>query len=267
MPTRNRKRRQKPKALSSAQYKAVKKIDQQQEWKRAPMRRSTKSKIDGSVVQRIPDPRPFPFPDSPTYPAEDLEENFTLVMAPYQDIPYQATAPVGDNGLSRLDVNVRTGSVIYPQYLHCWMVLMRAHDGVYPYLPDDKYGADVQQFRICVVRWRGETDIAIDNAQNNVGWMIIDDQIHTVAPGEMWSDKPYIKGQIDVLYDRTVTVDFADRVGCVHDLKVQIRKKLVFEKSLPGNNSVGAGNVYIMVRSNLPFNIKEYRTHAFYKEL
>lgn len=225
---RNYKRKRKPKsALTKAQYNEVKRIDVQQEFKRAPMLRLEKWYNDS--IQ-----------------ATDLSSLSAVCQAPYQDIP------LGVGTL--LDQGQRLSSIIYPQVLKSSFTLLRKSGST-----------SIQRFRVVVVRYHGEMDFTVDNSMIN-GWDLAD-FTHNVRPGELWSAKPYVKGQIKVLYDKTYVINDTNKSGVVVNLSVPIKRKMVYETTSTGSSAVGAGNIFIGVTSDRDFNIYGYRTYAFYKDL
>ena len=218
----------KPAALSKAQYQAVKKIDTQQEFKRAPMLRSEKDHTGNiSPVQ--------------------LSSGNAYYQCPYQDIAL---------GTGTLDQNQRLSSVIWPQVLKFNGTLKR------------KTGStDIQRFRVMVLRYTGEMDFAATNSVLNGFDYSSTQWSHICRPGEIWSAKPFIKNQIRVLHDKTYVVNDQNKSGVVVNLTVPIRRKLTFESSSSGSSAVGAGNIVLAVSSDNEFDIADYHTYAFYKDL
>lgn len=244
MPRKYKKRTRKPKVFSKAQYNAVKKIDRQQEWKRAPMLRNEKFYLD--AINEDAD--------------VDIAKAFIAFQAPYQDIPLQLAPTVPDR-------NQRTGAEIYPQFLKCSFILNRKREeDVAPFMHPDTYDSVCQRFRVCVVRYIGEMDYTVNNAANH-GWHLMNtNSDHALTPGELWSGKPLIKNQIQVLWDREYVMSRGDGIGLVVDIKCKINKKLTYETK--NSSNIGAGNIVIIVSSDKNWQMPNgYRTYAFYKEL
>ena len=208
--------------------KTIKRVDTRQEFKRSPMLRVEKSH-SGDIQ------------------ATQITSLFALVQAPWQDIPLQ---------LGTLDLNQRLSSTIYPQVLKFNGLLARK-------TADNK----IQRFRVMVIRYHGESDMVTDNSALNGFESVSDEWAHVCRPGELWSAKPYIKNQIKVLYDKTYTVNDTNKSGVVVNLSVPIKRKLTFESTGSGAATVGAGNVYLMISSDNSWNLSNYKTYGFYKDL
>lgn len=209
--------------------KTIKRVDTRQEFKRAPMLRMVKSHSDNIS-------------------ATQLTSAFAVVQAPYQDLPLQ----VGTN----LDQNQRLSSIIYPQVLKFNGILAR-HTG----------NTNIQRFRVMVVRYKGESDMIVDNSTMNGFESFNDEWSHICRPGELWSTKPYVKDQIKVLFDKTYTVNDTNKSGVVVNITVPIRRRITFETTGQGNNAIGAGQIYLMISSDKNYNLSNYKTFAFYKDL
>ena len=124
-----------------------------------------------------------------------------------------------------------------------------------------------QRFRIMVVRTPGEMDWGVNNSLNQGFDAENNEWNHICRPGELWSTKPYIKNQIKVLYDREYVVNDHNKSGVVVKFSVPIRRKMTFESTSSGNTAVGAGNVAIYISSDRSYNLYNYKTYAFYKDL
>lgn len=239
---RNSKRRYKKKnssrnALTKAQYNAVKKLDTKLEFKRSPMLRAQKN-WDGWIRENAGPPKT----------RNDITKNSSLIQAPFQDIPVQVVSGTA------LDQNQRLGSMIYPQVLKFSGTLLSAVARTQP-----------QRFRISVIRYTGESDMDITNSDLN--GFALGDFVHTCRPGELFSMKPFVKNQIRVLYDKEYVVNDENKNGVVVKLSVPIKRKMTFETTNQGSNAVGAGNIYIMITSDADWNLYNYKTYAFYKDL
>ena len=225
----NKKRKSQSKALTRAQYNAVKRIDTRMEFKRSPTLRVEKSH-NGFV--------------SPT----DVASTVSALQCPYQDL----IVGLG----SSLDQNQRLGAVIYPQALKFTALLTR------------KTGdTDMQRFRIMVVRYLGEMDFSVNNSAYNGFDLQSSQWAHVCRPGEIWSAKPYVKNQIKVLYDKTYLVNDSNKSGCLVKFSIPIKRKLTYEATTAGANAVGAGQIVIMISSDKNYNIQNYNTYAMYKDL
>lgn len=124
------------------------------------------------------------------------------------------------------------------------------------------------RFRVCVVRYIGEMDFNVDNNIAN-GWDPLANQgNHMVFPGEDWLTKPYVKGQVQILYDREFVLQELTSDGVVVSFNIAIKKKLVFESTLGGAAAVGPGNTFIAISSNgTRWNLYDSYTTASYKEI
>lgn len=224
-----RRKRPNRKMNYSNLIKTIKKVDTRQEFKRAPMLRSEFSK-EGTII-------------SP----QILSSN-AAIQCPFQDIPLG----VGVN----LDKNQRFGSEIYPQVLKFNGTLQR------------KTGSsDIQRFRVMVLRYAGEMDFSVLNSSNN-GFELMNDQwAHICKPGQVWSAKPYIKNQVKVMYDKTYVVNDSNKSGVVVNLSVPIKRKLTYETTSSGAAAVGAGQIVLAIASDLDWNLANYYTYGFYKDL
>ncbi len=114
----------------------------------------------------------------------------------------------------------------------------------------------------------GEMDFDVDNNIAN-GWDALSNQgAHMVYPGEDWLNKPYVKGQIQVLYDREFTLQEKTSSGVVVSFNIPIKKKLIFETVRGDASAVGIGNTYIGISSNgTRWNLYDSWTTASYKEI
>lgn len=227
-----KKRKKAPRGSRKMNYnrliKTIKAVDTRQEFKRAPMLRAEKS-ASGDIQ------------------ATQFTSLYSIISAPYQDIPLQ---------IGTLDQNQRLSSVIYPQVLKFNGVLSR------------KTGdTGIQRFRVMVVRYSGESDFIVDNSACNGFESFSDEWSHVCRPGEIWSAKPYVKNQLRVLFDKTYTVNDSNKTGVVVNISVPIRRKITFESTSSGGNAIGAGNIYLMISSDNSYNLSNYRTYAFYKDL
>ena len=224
---KNTKRRKN--VLTKAQYNAVKRIDAQQEFKRAPMLRAEKNHTGNiSPVQ--------------------LSSGNAYYQCPYQDI----ALAVG----TQLDQNQRLSSIIYPQVLKFNCSLKR------------KTGdTQLQRFRVMVIRYMGEMDFAATNSVLNGFDFSSTQWSHICRPGEIWSAKPFVKNQVKVLYDKEYVLNDANKTGVVCKLTVPIKRKMTFETTSSGSSAVGAGNIVLAVSSTNEFDIADYHTYAFYKDL
>lgn len=236
MPRYNNRRYKKKtkRVLTKAQYNAVKKLDTKLEFQRSPMLRAEKS-YSSWVGQNA----------GPPVTRNDFT-GLVLCQAPLQDISLQ----VG----TQLDVNQRLSSVIYPQVLKFSGTLLGMVGRTQP-----------QRFRVMVIRYNGESDITSDNSQYN-GWSV-QNYLHACRPGELWSAKPFVKNQIKVLRDKEYVLNDSNKTGVVCSMSVPIKRKMTFETTSSGTSAVGAGNIYILISSDESFNLFNYRTYAFYKDL
>lgn len=125
-----------------------------------------------------------------------------------------------------------------------------------------------QRFRVVVVRYIGEMDFNVDNAINN-GFEILTEGAHMPRVGQSWEDLPFLRGQIQVLYDKTYTIDKTGlfQEGLRVHFKVPIKKKMVWETNSSGGGAVGAGNVWLGINSDQVFNVSNYITTALYKQM
>lgn len=224
-----RKKRPRRKMNYSSLIKTIKRVDTRMEFKRSPMLRAEKSH-SGNI--------------SPV----QLSSGNAYYQCPFQDV----ALTVG----TQLDKNQRLSSIIYPQVLKFNCILRR------------KNGATtLQRFRVMVFRYVAEMDFTVNNSILN-GWDYSATQwSHICRVGELWSQKPYIKNQIKVLYDKHLTVNDSNKTGCVVDLSVPIKRKMTFENANSGANSVGAGNIVLAIVSDDEFDIASYSTVGFYKDL
>lgn len=208
----------------------IKKVDRSQEFKNSPMIQVYKSY--GSQI-------------SPT----QLTNLYAIIQAPFQDIAFSI-------GGSAPNQNQRLSTTIYPQVIKFNGILERA-----------TAGTAIQRFRIMVIRYHGESDMITDNSALN-GWESFSDEwSHVCRPGEIWSAKPFIKGQIKVLKDKTYVINDTNKSGIAVSISCQIKRKLVFETDTSGANAIGAGNVYLMITSDKSYNLSNYRTYGLYKQL
>ncbi len=187
----------------------------------------------------------------------DLTVNDAAFQAPFQDIPVQLLTPT--TGLP--DMNQRLGTVIYPQYLEVSMTLLRKQLGTLVALMPQRY-------RVMVVRYIGEMDLAIDNQAAATGWDVLNNQSEHVAfPGQAWIDKHFMKGQVQILYDRTYHQKADTTSGVVVKFKAKINKKLTYETERGGAAAVGAGNIYLAVTSDGLWNLTRYHVTAVWKQM
>lgn len=214
--------------------RTIKRVDTRQEFKRSPMLRIEKS-YDSWVGNNgvIPLTR------------QDFSSALCLVQSPFQDMPLQVGA---------LDKNQRLSSVVYPQVLKFSAMLLC-----------DTARTQPQRFRVSVIRYNGESDIATDNSVYH-GWDTTD-FVHACKPGQVWSSKPFVKNQMKVLYDREYVVNDSNKTGVLCKMSLPIKRKLTFETTGSGAAAVGAGNIYILISSDNDYNIYNYNTFAFYKDL
>lgn len=205
------------------------------EFKRAPMLRMEKSE-DSWVgnTGTIPLTR------------SDFSSSLALVQAPFQDL----ALGVGTS----LDKNQRLGSVVYPQVLKFSGMLLC-----------DTARTQPQRFRVSVIRYLGESDMSIDNS--TYSGFDTDTFTHICKPGQLWSTKPYVKGQIKVLWDKEYVVNDSNKTGVLCKISCPIKRRLTFETTSSGTSSVGAGNIYICISSDNDYNLFSYKTYAFYKDL
>lgn len=220
------------KGVSKKLLSVIRKVDQIQEFKRQPLRHIIKSRI-GNVGLGI------------TPPA-------ALFQCPYQDIPLALSA-VKPNELGR------NSATIYPQWMEFdgYMLSMVGTSRTKP-----------QRFRVVVVRYKGEMDFDVNNGNNN-GFDQETQTTHMPRVGASWESLPYVRNQIQVLYDKTFTINLAAtfQLGLRVHFKVNIQKKLTFEEIGSGPSAVGAGNVYIGICSDDLFTVADYVTTATYKEM
>lgn len=125
-----------------------------------------------------------------------------------------------------------------------------------------------QRFRVMVIRYPGEMDFTIDNSFNN-GFELQNQTSHIPKVGQSWEDLPYVRNQIQVLYDRTFTIQetaqMQEGIGC--SVNVNIKKKMTFESTSSGHAAVGAGNVYLAINSDRDFTVNSYILTALYKQV
>ncbi len=125
-----------------------------------------------------------------------------------------------------------------------------------------------QRFRVMVVRYKGEMDFAIDNSINN-GFEILTEALHLPRVGQSWEDMPFVRSQVQVLYDRTYNLSANPLIqnGVAVAIKVPIKKKLTYESTSSGAPGVGAGNVFLAITSDAAFNIMDYYSTCLYKQM
>lgn len=111
-------------------------------------------------------------------------------------------------------------------------------------------------------------DFQVDNSINN-GFDVLTEAAHMPRVGQSWEDMPFTRGQIQVLYDRTYTIQYGALLqdGVRVAIKVPIKKKMTFETISSGAPAVGAGNVWMGITSDQAFNIRDYYTTALYKQM
>lgn len=111
-------------------------------------------------------------------------------------------------------------------------------------------------------------DFTIDNSINN-GFEIKQEPLHMPQVGQSWEDMPFLRDQIQVLYDRTYTIKYGALLqdGLRVAIKVPIKKKLTYESVISGSPGVGAGNVFLAITSDQAFNVRDYFTTALYKQM
>lgn len=121
-------------------------------------------------------------------------------------------------------------------------------------------------FRISVLRWKGESDLATDNSNYN-GFDVVTDLAHSLGPGDDLITKVYMKNQVQVLYDRTFWALDKQKEGVWVDIRVPIKRQMTFESPGTGHGAVGAGNTYLMIRSNDDYSLMDYKSVGIYKSL
>lgn len=125
-----------------------------------------------------------------------------------------------------------------------------------------------QRFRVVVVRYPGEMDFQINNAANN-GFDQETQTAHMPRVGQSWHDMPFMRNQVQILYDRTYTIDktatFQQGVRCAFNVKIQ--KKMTYETTSTGATAVGAGNIFLGIISDDGFTVRDYYLTALYKQL
>lgn len=173
-----------------------------------------------------------------------------LFQTPFQDIPTQLpnTFPNED---------ARSQATLMLQRLQFSGTLTSS-------MPTPEYPA---RFRVVVIRYIGEMDFRVDN-NIATGWDSLSNQgNHMVFPGENWENKPYVRGQIQILFDREYVKQQDVSNGVVVSIDVPIYKKLTYEAVGSGATAVGRGNVFIGISSNSSaWNLFDAWTTGTYKE-
>lgn len=116
--------------------------------------------------------------------------------------------------------------------------------------------------------WRsiGEANLSTTNALN--GWEPKNTEaLHVLPPGKDVKTLAFIKNQQTVLYDKTFKVENTEVMGRHVRADVNLRgAKLTFETAAAGGGAVGAGNIFIVVTSNLSYKLGAYYTTGFYRD-
>lgn len=225
-----KKYRRKAKRGVRGLVKLIKRVDTQQEFKRSPMLY-----------------REYDFSGALT--GSNILPNYYSVCTPFGPMPM---------GIGVEQQNQRLNDAIYPQLIKGELKLIKDNANV------------PQSFRVYCLRWTGEEPFLITAASPATSPVFeitssSGAHQHLVNFNEQWSVKKFSKNQVEVLMDRKFYLNDISKDSMCFRFKVMIRRKLTFETQ--SGVDTGAGNIWFVICSNLPYNVEDANIVGYYKDL